>query len=229
VTPGTDDEARSALLALAAISVIGCGLVLLRMAYTGRATYLFLCWNLFLAWVPAVVSLLLGRWERERGAGGRPATWALGGLWLAFFPNAPYLVTDRIHLRARSPIPLWTDTLLVFTFALLGLGLAFVSLRLVHRLVEARHGARAGWLFVIVVAALTGLGIYLGRFLRWNSWDLVLRPTALVADVQRGLVDPLSQARAAGIAALFGTFFGSSYLVMFALSRRAGATVRERR
>jgi uncharacterized membrane protein len=149
VSPGTDDEERSALLALAAISIIGCGFVLLRMAYTGRGTYWFLCWNLFLAWVPAGVSLLLARWRRQ-GA-GRPTGWALGGLWLAFFPNAPYLVTDLIHLRARSPIPLWTDTLLVSMFALLGLALSFVSLRLVHRLVELRHGARFGWMFVLLV------------------------------------------------------------------------------
>jgi uncharacterized membrane protein len=205
-------EAR-ALGALAAASLFCCALAAGRVGYTGRGTYLFFCWNLFLAWVPLGLSLLLARL-----APGRVLTAVLGVAWLAFFPNAPYLVTDLVHLRAREPVPLWFDALLVFAFALTGLGLAFLSLVQVHRLVERRLGAARGWLFVALVAALTGLGIYLGRFLRWNSWDLLTRPAELAAEVARWLLAPAAHLRSAGVALFLGGFFGLGYATVRALA-----------
>jgi uncharacterized membrane protein len=208
-------EERPALLALALASLLAVGMTVGRAAFTGRVTFIFLCWNLFLAWVPLVLSLALAR----RQAPG-PGTWALGAGWLAFFPNAPYLVTDVVHLRARSPVPLWFDALLVLAFALTGLCVGLVSLRQVHRLVERGRGPRTGWGFVAVVSGLTGIGIYLGRFHRWNSWDLVTRPGELLADVSRWLLDPLANARSVAVAGVFGGVFGAAYLMLFAVTRR---------
>jgi uncharacterized membrane protein len=215
----TIDHERKALTVLGAASLFCCALTAGRVGYTGRGTYLFFCWNLLLAWVPLGLSLVLARRPTSEGPGGRLLTGALGAAWLAFFPNAPYLVTDLVHLRARNPVPLWFDAILVLTFALTGLGLAFVSLLLVHRLVERRRGAAAGWLFVAAVAVLTGLGIYLGRFLRWNSWDLVTRPSDLVEEIAGWLLDPGSHLHSAGVALFFGGFFGGAYLMVVRLSR----------
>jgi uncharacterized membrane protein len=195
-------------------SLLCCALESARVGYTGRGTYLFFCWNLLLAWVPLGLSLVLARWRP-----GRFMTGALGAAWLAFFPNAPYIVTDLVHLRARSPVPLWFDALLMSAFALTGLGLGLMSLRVVHRLVERRRGAAAGWVFVGAVATLTGLGIYLGRFLRWNSWDLFTRPTELVAEVGAWVLNPTSHVHSAGTALGFGGLFALSYLLMAALTR----------
>jgi uncharacterized membrane protein len=217
-----------ALLALTLASLGCCAMAAVRALYTGRLAYGFFVWNLFLAWVPLGLSLLLAR---RHAPGHRPArfeTLALGALWLAFFPNAPYLVTDLVHLRARSPVPLWFDALMVFAFALTGLCLAFVSLLMVHDLVERHRGRRAGWLFVAAVAGLTGFGIYLGRFLRWNSWDLITRPGALLADASGWFLDPGAHVRSVGITIGFGGFFGASYLMLFALTRLRESAVRGR-
>jgi uncharacterized membrane protein len=214
VLPQTIAPERKALIALAAASLFCWALAAARVGYTGRGTYLFFCWNLVLAWVPVGLSLLLAR-PRASGL----VTGALGAAWLAFFPNAPYMVTDLVHLRARSPVPLWFDALLMFAFALTGLGLGFVSLQEVHRLVERRRGARLGWLFVAVVAVLTGLGIYLGRFLRWNSWDLLTRPAELAGAVAGWLIEPASHLRSAAVALFFGGSFGLAYLLMRGLTR----------
>ena len=214
---GIDDRTRTAVRALALASVLCCVMAAARAIYSARFTYLFFGWNLALAWVPVGLSLVLAR--RFQPGRQRPVTWVLGAVWLAFFPNAPYMVTDIIHLRPRSPIPLWFDAILVFAFALCGLGLAFISLLLVHGLVRQWRGSRAGWLFVAVVAGLTGFGVYLGRFQRWNSWDLVARPEDLFASVTQEFLHPALHPRPLGMTVVFGGFFGIAYLVLFSLTR----------
>ena len=215
-THADDRRLRVVVLVLAVASFFSCGLAAARVAYSGRGVFAFLAWNMALAWVPLALSLVLARRHRldvER-APGRLLSWAIGALWLAFFPNAPYMVTDLIHLRARNPVPIWFDAVMVFAFALTGVCIAFVSLLLVHRLVARRLGARVGWLFVAAVAALTGFGIYLGRVQRWNSWDLVTRPADLVAGTADNLVHP----RTVGMTLLMASLFAVTYLMLFALA-----------
>jgi uncharacterized membrane protein len=200
-------------------SLVCAALVAGRALYTGRLSMGYFCWNLLLAWIPLGLSLALARRHAPGRSAGRPGTWALGAAWLVFFPNAPYLVTDLVHLRARSPVPLWFDALTMSAFALTGLFVGFVSLLQLHGLVERAHGPRAGWHFVGAISVLTGVGIYLGRFHRWNSWDLVTRPGQLLEDAASWVLDPLANARGAAVAAIFGGLFGASYLVLFTLSR----------
>jgi uncharacterized membrane protein len=219
-TRAEDRRLKLVVLVLAVASLFCCGLAAARVAYSGRGMFAFLAWNMLLAWAPLALSLLLARRHRpgaER-APGRLLSWTLGALWLAFFPNAPYMVTDLIHLRARNPVPIWFDAVMVFAFALTGVCIAFVSLLLVHRLVERWRGARTGWLFVGAVAALTGFGIYLGRVQRWNSWDLVTRPADLVAGTADHLVHPMSHPRTVGMTALMASLFAVTYLMLFALA-----------
>jgi hypothetical protein len=110
----------------------------------------------------------------------------------SFFPNAPYLLTDFNHLQYRPPIPLWFDILLLATFAWTGLFLAVASLRAMQSLVKEYVGGLGSWAFVVIAASLSSLGVYLGRFLRLNSWDLLLQPFNILEAVLRRLVDPLS-------------------------------------
>ena len=212
---------RAALTALLVASLGCAGMVAGRALYTGRLSFRFFCWNLFLAWIPLVFSWALARRHAAGREGGRAASWVLGAAWLVFFPNAPYLVTDLVHLRARSPIPFWFDALLMSAFAITGLLLGFLSLRQVHALVARARGCRAGWLFVAGVSGLTGLGIYVGRFHRWNSWDLVTRPGELLAEVAGWALDPFEHAGSLSVAASFGAVFGAAYLLLSALTRGA--------
>ena len=172
-------------IALILITVFSLALVLIRISYSGQITYVFLLWNLFLAWLPLLFAALAIRWQK------RPfLALSAAFLWLLFFPNAPYLVTDLIHLRSKAPVPLWYDLILLLDFALLGLFLGFVSLRMMQRLINGRWGAAAGWTFAIFVLSIGGLGVFIGRFLRWNSWDLFVQPLSLTADILSNLAEP---------------------------------------
>lgn len=213
MTPTDGQRLLRVLLVMALASAFCAALLLVRIQLTGHLTLAFLGWNLVLAWVPLVLSLLVA-W---RDTSTRVGTFFVGAAWLAFFPNAPYLVTDLIHLRARGFVLLVYDAILVFAFALTGLCIAFVSLRLMHGLVERALGRAVGWLFVAVVAVLSGFGVFLGRFLRWNSWDLLTRPGELLATLASGAQDPLAHLGALGVTAVMGALVAATYVMFFAL------------
>jgi len=205
---------QQALYPLLLSTFLGCLLFAVRVYLTESWSYFFLVWNLFLAWIPYLVSFLASYLCQP------PRRWwpllILGPLWLAFLPNAPYIVTDLIHLRHRPPVPIWYDTLLIATFAWTGLFLAVFSLRAMQLLVKAAAGRLVGWLFVLGVVGLTGLGIYLGRFMRWNSWDLLFNPQAVLADIATWLANPLSHLQTFGIISLFACFLLICYLTIIA-------------
>lgn len=207
--------AEHSLYAIMLSSLLAIFLLAGRFYRSGTITYGFLLWNLLLAWIPFLGSLWANRLH-----GRHPGRWWLlifpGALWLAFFPNAPYIITDFWHLQERAPIPMWYDIGLLASFAWTGLVLAIYSLRTMHRLVVHYVGRVVGWLFAAAVMCLGGLGIYLGRFLRWNSWDLLLNPTEVLADVVVRLADPLSHPRTFGVTLLFAAILFVSYLTLTA-------------
>jgi uncharacterized membrane protein len=215
VTAQIDRRVMMTASVLVLASGFCCALVLARAFYVGHLAYGFLGWNLFLAWVPFGLSIVLAHRVPNPGR-ARPTTWLLGALWLAFFPNAPYVVTDLIHFRPGPPVAIF-DAVLLFTFALTGMCLAFSSLLLVHRVVARRHGPWLGWLFVAVVALLSGFGIYLGRFQRWNSWDLLVRPVQLLSEMAGWVLHPFPHRAAFAFTALMGGVIFVAYVMLFAL------------
>jgi uncharacterized membrane protein len=168
------------------------------MARTHSVAFAFLPYNLALATIPWLVSIACGQARPER-------RWLLLPLWLLFFPNAPYLVTDFVHLRSRPPVPVWYDVGMLTAFAWAGLLLAVTSLSAMHSRVERAVGRPLGWLFVAVVSGLSGFGIYLGRFLRKNSWDVLLDPFDLARALSAPLLSPVAHFRTWLVAALFGS------------------------
>jgi uncharacterized membrane protein len=220
-----------ALAMLALASAFCAALALTRRQLTGRAALLFLGWNLVLAWVPLLVSVAIAARHAPGRTPSLPGSLALGAVWLAFFPNAPYLVTDLIHLRAQGFVLQLYDAMMVFGFAMTGLCIAFLSLWLLHRLVERRLGLAAGWLFVAAVAGLSGFGVFLGRFPRWNSWDIVTKPGELFVTLAVHAQDPLAHPRAIGVTLMMAGLFAIAYLMLFALTSLGGdaPAVREAR
>jgi uncharacterized membrane protein len=190
-------------VAVALLSALAVGMWAMRAHWT-QLELSFLVWNLFLAWIPwvAAVAFVTSR---------SPLACALtGGTWLLFLPNAPYLVTDLIHLQVRPNVPLWFDILLFAAFALSGCALAWASIEAVHARLARSLGLLRSAGIMLGVLFLTGFGVYLGRFLRWNSWDVVAQPGALLADVAASLATP----RALVFSSLFGAFVGAGYLVV---------------
>jgi uncharacterized membrane protein len=152
-----------------------------------------------------------------------PKLWLMqiptGLLWILFFPNAPYIVTDFYHLTARPPIPLWFDIGLIAIFAFTGIFLAIASLRTMHFIVQKFLGKIAGWLFIAIALALSTLGVYLGRFGRWNSWDLLLHPKQVIKDIASQVINPLDNLTFVGFTLMFTAIMLVFYLMFVSSSR----------
>ncbi len=206
------------VLGLCFASGVSVALVLARIGWTGNFRYAFLIWNLFLAWLPLGFAL-----AADRHAARRPIRkWrflAYSAAWLLFFPNAPYICTDVIHLAQGLYRHFWVDLTLVLSCAFSGLVVGFVSLYLMQSVVARACGRVAGWLFIGAVAGLTGFGIYLGRFLRFNSWDIVLKPVELLRGIGAwASADPFVHPTAFAFPILFATFMFLAYVMLYALT-----------
>jgi uncharacterized membrane protein len=190
----------------------------LRISRTHNAVFFFLAWNLLLAWLPLLASQAVTALAARRGPSW--AVWVGAGVWLALFPNAPYVVTDLIHLHPREGVPMWFDAALLFSAAWTGMALGCVSLSQMQAWVTRARGARAGWLMALGVLGLSAVGIGLGRFERWNSWDLVSAPMAIAADV----FSPLGKPERLGFTALFAGLQVCAYLTLRRAHPEDGAT-----
>jgi len=200
-------------------SVLAAGIFVGRVFLSDTSIiYRNLVWNLFLAWIPYIFSMVAAGFHHLF-----PRQWWLlalpGSAWLAFFPNAPYLLTDFLHLTERPPVPMWYDIGLLATFSWTGLFLASASLRTMQELVKAHLGWLVSWLFAAMALGLGGLGIYLGRFSRWNSWDLLNQPKEILKDVAYRFVHPFSNLTFFGFTLMFSAFLLICYLTYISVHR----------
>jgi len=143
----------------------------------------------------------------------------VGAAWLLFFPNAPYLITDLFHLDTRPGVPLWYDLALILSCAWNGLMLAYASLSDMQRLVQQRLGSVIGWAFATLALLLSSFGIYLGRYLRFNSWDVLANPIALFYDILNRLLHPFTFPGTWGVTLVFGVFLLLGYGTVRLLGR----------
>src|SRR5215217_5243289 len=167
------------------------GLVFARVAYSDSGRHLGLIWNLFLAWIPF--------------------------LWLIFFPNAPYMLTDLQDLaRKATDAPLWYDVIIVVWSSWTGMLLGVISLYLMQDIIIRSFGRAAGWIFVFVISALSSFGIYIGRFVRLNSWDILQNPAETAQEILGLVVDP--SRRLAAFTLLYTIFFLFVFLLLYSFS-----------
>ena len=205
---------------LSAASLVCITLVAARIRYSYSYTYGGLIWNLFLAWIPFVLAYLayIFSWRKPLLYLAIP-TFAF--LWLIFFPNAPYILTDFQHLstNASNNAPLWYDVLMLIWFAWTGLLLGVVSLYFMQEIVTRTFGRTTGWLFTILVTILSSIGIFLGRFYQWNSWDILADPMPIAQDILSWLRHPFANLRVYGFTLLFTLLFLFVYLAIHAFGR----------
>ena len=182
-----------------------------RVLLSNQVSFGFVPWNLFLAWLPYIFSLLMAALHQFR-----PRWWWAqiipGALWLLFLPNAFYIMTDLIHLTHGLPIPIWYDAGLLAITAWTGIFLAVVSLHTVQGIVQSYLGTFLSWGFALVVIGLSGYGVYLGRFLRWNSWDVLSDPLSIAYDSLDPLVNPITNADKIGFMIMYTSLFLVTYL-----------------
>ena len=211
------DRRVLALAALALASTFCVGLLVARWLYSDPGAYRFLIWNLFLAWIPLVAAVLVYDGQRRGLRTGRILP--LGALWLLFLPNAPYLLTDIMHLGTRNDAPLWFDIVVFTAYAWVGTLLGFLSIYLMQTVVRRAAGVAWSWALVLGSLAASSFGIYLGRSLRWNSWDFVAQPRSLLGDVWERLTDPLAYPSSVGMTAALTALLSVLYLLLYAFAQ----------
>lgn len=191
-------------------------LVAARVVYSDSNRYTGLVWNLFLAWIPFMLAYVAHAvsWRR---------IWLyliipiIAFLWLIFFPNAPYMLTDLQDLARRaSDAPLWYDVLIVVWFSWTGMLLGVISLYLMQDIIFRTFGRAPGCIFVFVISGLSSFGIYIGRFVRLNSWDILQDPAETAVEILGLVVDP--SRRLAAFTLLYTFFFLFIFLLLYSFS-----------
>ncbi|MBO8171587.1 MAG: DUF1361 domain-containing protein [Bacillaceae bacterium] len=217
---------KHVILFLLLLSMV-CGLmVMLRNGNADNRNYLFLAWNLFLAWIPLLLALGIDRMLSKRYTDHRTGKiMALGVAWLLFYPNAPYMITDFIHFNymnfihfgdvwtINDDIWVWYDFVMFALFVWSGFLLGFVSLFIIHRLIDHEWSNILAWMFVGLVCVLSGFAIYLGRFIRWNSWDVLVHPVELVRSLSANF-----NAESVLFSLMFGLFLILVYGALYQLT-----------
>ena len=175
-------------------------LIIIRMVCSETLVFVFIPWNIFLAILPLYFSY------KAIKAANNKLTFLYTALWLLFFPNAMYIVTDLFHLQVRKNVPLWYDLLVLFSAAINGVTLGFLSLYNIEKLLVQKVRAKHVAISIFAVFILCGYGIYLGRYLRWNSWDIVVQPFSLLSDIAYDLRHPLRNAESWSLSILYGVW-----------------------
>ena len=182
-------------------------------------SFFFLIWNLFLAWIPYWIALTLDLMTRLKKTPSVFLMVFIVSMWLIFFPNAPYIITDLLHLRDRQIVPHWYDLMLIVSFAWTGLMLGYCSLFEVQRFLEQRFKAWLVWLITLGAIWLGGFGVYMGRFQRWNSWDAMTHPFAVVKQQAHVLANPFDYLNTLGMAIVLSGFLMIGYMTLDAMRR----------
>ena len=205
---------RFKILSILTISmVLSVVLLMIRIKLNESFYLIFLVWNLFLAVIPyAITTSLISQSKHNK------IKLALSfGIWLLFLPNAPYIVTDLLHISNSQQHLMWLDVLVIVSFAFNGLILFFLSLSDMEKLLKLNLNSKFIFPILISIFGLTAFGVYLGRFLRYNSWEILNQPEALFSDILEIIMQPNTEAWIFTLT--FGSFLAISYWMLKAFSK----------
>lgn len=206
------------ITALALSASFSVGLLVARVIASESSRYIFLLWNLTLAVIP----LLLGWWLVERVRTHGWLKWKqilLTLVWLSFLPNSFYLTSDFVHLRETYEASLIFDVVMLMSFAVNGLIFGLMSLYLIHKELLRRLKPRQAFALVTAVLLACSFATYLGRYTRWNSWDVVFRPFGLIFDVSDRFLNPAAHSQTYLSTLLFFGFLTTLYFVIWEMTR----------
>jgi uncharacterized membrane protein len=191
-------------------------LSVLRVVATGSTMFLFLNWNLFLAIIPFVVTRFV---VNKKAIIDKRLFLIVLVFWLLFFPNSPYILTDLFHLKKSTSMPLWYDLILVLSYAWAALVFGFMSLSDIQKMSATHFGQRITTIGIIVILFVSSFGVYLGRYLRWNSWDIVTNPLRLLGDIGNEIFHPFDYPRTWGVTLVLGCFLNLAYFSLQAIRK----------
>jgi len=206
------------VLSLIVFCLVSIGLLVARITVSDSMRYSFLLWNLVLAIIPALLAWWLVLRVRKYGW----LRWQqilLGFVWFVFLPNSFYLVTDFIHLRTNYEASLLFDAIMLTSFACNGLVLGYLSVYLVHRAMLQQVNLRLSYAIIGAIFVACSFATYLGRFTRWNTWDILLKPAGLLFDVSDRFVNPAAHLDTYIITFVFFGLLASAYGVIWQAAR----------
>ena len=204
-------EEKQRIAVIGVISLWCTALIAYRLHLAWDMLPIWLVWNLILAAVPMLFS------AGFRAANARKRPFLANGsfcLWLLFLPNSPYILTDLIHLARRPDVPLWYDLAMLVFCAGTGVMFGYLSLMEIHNVVEGMFGKTTGWAVATASLMLSGFGVYLGRFLRWNSWNAITNPIKLFKGVIGVFSNPGTHPHPVPFTLIFGTGLIVGYLAL---------------
>ena len=172
--------------------------------------FFFLNWNLFLAWIPFIISSFLLIFKIK----SKLSLIVAVAVWIVFFPNSPYILTDLFHLKTRNSVPIWYDLVVILSYAWTGLFCGFVSLLDIEKLLSSYFKRSTINFITASFLFLTSFGVYLGRFLRWNSWDVLSNPFGLFNDILVRIIYPMEYTKTWGVTILMGIMLNFMYFMM---------------
>lgn len=209
---------KRVLYALLISNGVSALLFMLRSLESGSSRYWFMLWNLFLAWLPLLFAWVLTRQLQVT----RWLSWqniGLSVLWLGFLPNSFYLISDLIHLHETGEVSLLYDSVMFMSIILNGLIAGFMSMFLLHRSLLRRLGSLRAYVAMNCVLIACSYAIYLGRTLRWNTWDVLINPAALLFDITSSIIEPTANLQSLVTTFIFFVLLSSSYAVIWELVR----------
>ena len=194
---------------LGSISIMCFGLTVIRSMYPGNPKTLLLNWDLFLAFIPwaiSTIAIFTPKFQNHRFIMA-----ILFCTWLLFFPNAPYVLTDLFYIRTRSRIPSWFDLVMLLSFAWTALLFGFFSLLDMEKILLKSINRK--WISLIIsgILFLSSFGIYIGKYLGYNSWDILRKPFGIISDIGEMVMNPFGFKGAWGFTILMGIFLNIVY------------------
>lgn len=203
-------------------------LFMFRIVGAGNIDYWFMFWNLILAWIPVGVSWYLVKYLNQK-SWREPTAVGLTLVWLAFLPNSFYMISDLVHLQQTGDIGILFDVVLFMSFIWNGLLAGFISLILVHRALIKRVSMLRAHSLIATILLANSFAIYLGRSLRWNSWDVLTNPGGLLFDVSERVINPFTYPQALVTTSTFFLLLGSMYLVIWLFAQTIPVPVKKQR
>jgi uncharacterized membrane protein len=201
---------------LLASCFFSCFLLLSRITITGSLNYLFLSWNLFLAFIPYFITWWMTR--NVRIIENKIKLFIALTVCLLFIPNSFYIITDLVHFTRIRTAPKWFDLLLIFSFAWNGILAGVISLRRVESFTVLLKGKQFSVFMVFPVMWLCAFGVYIGRFLRYNSWDVITDPFSLIGEILDMVLHPFANEYAWGMTFCYSVFMTFIYFTIKKLS-----------
>jgi len=196
---------------ITSLLILAVVLNILRVLFFSNTAFLYILWNIFLAFIPFIISSILVLRTNKNNIS---KIFFVAGLilWFLFLPNAPYVITDFIHLGRIHAVPIMFDIFVLFTSAWVSLLMGLYSLVNIEKIFLLRFTKKVTNIVMVLIILFASFGMYLGRYLRFNSWDFFVSHNYLITSIMKIVKEPNSNENMYAYTSLFFIFIYISFI-----------------